>query len=135
MPYVETIEMHTNKSIVLYPDILRGPVSVAKALDVLRWSPTDLGKAARSVARFYDRVMLDESKFKRERGVMYGKCKRMLSGDGPRFVSWIQNYYAERRKTELYDELEDEDEDDIVLVRQDPDRKKKGRNRPNRREL
>mmetsp|Transcript_63057 Transcript_63057/g.138706 ORF Transcript_63057/g.138706 Transcript_63057/m.138706 type:complete len:459 (+) Transcript_63057:41-1417(+) len=135
MPYVETIEMHTNSSIVLYPDILRGPVSVAKALDVLRWSPTDLGKAARSVARFYDRIMLDESKYKLERDIMYGKCKRMLSEDGPRFAAWIRAYYAERRKTELYDELDDEDEDDIVLVRKDPDRRKAGKKRRKRSEL
>merc|ERR1719382_1906037 len=68
VPFVSTIEMSRNKSIVLYPEMVRGPVSIAKALDVLKWSPTDLGKAARSVARFYDRVMLDEQKHKRERG-------------------------------------------------------------------
>merc|ERR1712226_676402 len=106
-----------NKSVVLYPEIVRGPVSNAKALDVLRWSPTDLAKAIRSVARFYDRVMMDEKKYKVERGIMYAKCKKMLGKDGPRFVEWIRAYYAERRKTELYDELDDEDEDDILLVR------------------
>merc|ERR1719343_1343720 len=76
--YVETTEMSRNKSIVLYPEIVRGPLNIAKALEVLRWAPTDLTKAVRSVARFYDRVMLDESKHRWERDVMYSKMKRML---------------------------------------------------------
>eukprot|EP00415_Alexandrium_ostenfeldii_P001628 UN1628 len=126
MPYVETIEKESNKSIVLYPDIVRGPVSITKALEILRWSPTDFGKAARSVARFYDRVMLDERKYKKERDNMYAKCKKMLGSDGQRFVEWVRSYYAERRKTELYDELDDEDEDDLVMARPDPERSKKG---------
>lgn len=127
--YVETVEMDHNKSIVLYPEIVRGPVSNAKALEKLRWAPTDLQKAARSVARFYDRVMLDETRHKWEREVMYSKCKKMLGDDGPKFVSWIRGYYAERRKQVLYDELEDEDEDDIVLARPPPERRSRKRRR------
>lgn len=119
--YVETVEMSHNKSIVLYPELVRGPLNTNKALQVLKWAPTDLQKAARSVARFYDRVMLDETRHKWEREIMYMKCKKMLSEDGPRFVSWIRSFYEERRKTELYDELEDEDEDDIVLYRSSPE--------------
>merc|ERR1711879_958547 len=107
LPYCETIEMHPNNSIVLYPEIIRGPVSITKALNVLKWSPTDFSKAMRSLARFYDRIMLDESKYKKERGLMYNKVKKMLSQDGPRFVEWVRSFYAERRKTELYDELDD----------------------------
>lgn len=117
LPYVETQVKPTNQSIVLYPDIFSGPVSIAKATDKIGWSPTDLGKALRSVARFYDRIMLDESKYKHERDIMYNKCKKMLGEDGPRFVHWIREYYAERRKKELYDELDDED--DIILYRPD----------------
>mmetsp|Transcript_723 Transcript_723/g.1362 ORF Transcript_723/g.1362 Transcript_723/m.1362 type:complete len:463 (+) Transcript_723:42-1430(+) len=132
VPYIETQEVHPNKSVVLYPDIKRGPLSITKALDVLRWSPTDLAKAVRSVARFYDRVMLDERKYKWERNRMYEKCKKMLGKDGPRFVSWIRAYYDERRKTELYDELDDEDEDDLLLVRPDPE-KRPSRRKPKRR--
>lgn len=132
LPYVETIQKEPNQSIVLYPETARGPVSIAKAASVLRWSPTDFAKTARSVARFYDRVMLDERKYKKERELMYAKCKQMLGEDGPRFVAWIRGYYAERRKTELYDELDDEDEDEIVMVRQEPERRKK---RKKRREL
>merc|ERR1712194_438485 len=127
--YVETTEMPHNKSIVLYPEIVRGSMSTTKALEKLRWAPTDLQKAVRSVARFYDRVMLDESKFKWERGIMYKKSKKMLGPDGPQFVSWIQAYYAERRKTELYDELDDEDEDEIVLARPPPEKNRKRRRR------
>lgn len=121
--YVETTEMPRNKSIILYPEIVRGPLNTAKALEVLRWTPTDLQKAARSVARFYDRVMLDESKHRWERDVMYSKLKRMLGEDGPNFVSWTRAHYAERRKKELYDELDDEDEDDIVLFRPSPEKR------------
>jgi len=133
VPYIETIEMDHNKSIVLYPEIVKGPVSHTKALEVLRWSPTDLAKAIRSVARFYDRVMLDERKFKHEREMMYAKCKRMLGKDGPHFVSWIRSYYAERRKTELYDEVDDEDEDDIILARPDPEKRPTGKKRQSRK--
>eukprot|EP00927_Polykrikos_kofoidii_P061673 TRINITY_DN56506_c0_g1_i1.p1 TRINITY_DN56506_c0_g1~~TRINITY_DN56506_c0_g1_i1.p1 ORF type:complete len:469 (+),score=61.15 TRINITY_DN56506_c0_g1_i1:152-1558(+) len=118
LPYVETTEMPENKSIVLYPDIIRGPMSIAKASSVLKWSPTDLGKALRSVARFYDRTMLDERRYRRELDLMYYKCKHMLGPDGPRFNEWIRAFYAERRKTELYDEHDDEDEDDILAVRE-----------------
>ena len=49
-----------------YPDVLRGPVSVTKAQEVLRWSPTTLTKALRSVARFYERIMLENEKHKKE---------------------------------------------------------------------
>jgi len=49
-----------------YPDNLRGPVSIAKAQEVLRWSPTTLTKALRSVARFYERIMLENEKHKNE---------------------------------------------------------------------
>eukprot|EP00971_Amphidinium_carterae_P032903 647634-Amphidinium_carterae.1 len=119
VPYTETIEVEPNRSIVLYPEIKSGHVSITKALEVLRWAPTDLKKALRSVARFYDRVMLDESKFKVERAAMYTKCKKMLGAEGQKFVEWTRAYYAERRKTELYDELDDEDEEDLLLVRQD----------------
>jgi len=125
--YVETVEMSHNKSIVLYPEIVRGPLNTQKALEVLKWAPTDLQKAARSVARFYDRVMLDESKYKWERELMYGKFKKMLIDDGPRFVSWIRNFYDEKRKTELYDELDDEDEDEIILYRPSPRHKNKNK--------
>jgi len=124
---VETVDMDHNKSIVLYPEIVRGPLGTQKALEVLKWTPTDLSKAVRSVARFYDRVMLDESKHKWERDAMYTKCKHMLGEDGPRFVSWIRQYYDNRRKTELYDELEDEDEDDIVEARNALPRSKRKR--------
>lgn len=128
--YVETTDMPRNKSIVLYPEVVRGPLSSAKALEVLRWAPTDLQKACRSVARFYDRVMLDESKHRWERDVMFSKLKKMLGEDGPKFVSWIKKYYDEKRKTELYDELDDEDEDDIVLYRPTPE--KRGRRKRRR---
>jgi len=121
--YVETVEMAHNKSIVLYPEIVRGPLNTEKALEALRWAPTDLQKATRSVARFYDRVMLDTGRHKWERETMYSKCKNMLSEDGPKFVSWIRAYYDERRKTELYDELDDEDEDEIVLARPVPEKR------------
>ena len=70
---------------------------------------------------------------------MYRKIKAMLGEDGPRFVEWTRasawlvatkealllhvaasgvpcRQYAERRKTELYDELDDEDEDEIILA-------------------
>merc|ERR1719446_271514 len=129
VPYIETSEVPSNKSVVLYPDVLRGPVSAEKAMEVLRWSPTDLAKAFRSVARFYDRVMIDKSKFKLEKDMMFDKVKRMLGKDGPRLIEWIVKYYDEKRKTELYDELDDEDEDDIVLSRPDPEKKKTGRKR------
>merc|ERR1719329_1242020 len=78
VPYIETQEVHPNKSVVLYPDVLRGPVSAAKAMDVLKWSPTDLAKALRSLALFYDRIMIDKSKFKKEKEMMFDKVKRML---------------------------------------------------------
>merc|ERR1712187_257377 len=103
-----------------------------KALDVLRWSPTWVAKALRSVARFYDRVMLDEKKYKRERDMMYNKCKKMLGEDGQRFVNWIRAYYDERRKTELYDELDDEDEDEIVTVRSQSKRGRRKRRKASR---
>ena len=51
---------------VRYPDNLGGPVSIAKAQEVLRWSPTTLTKALRSVARFYERIMLENEKHKAE---------------------------------------------------------------------
>jgi hypothetical protein len=128
VPYVETREVKTNKSIVLYPDVLRGPISSAKAMDVLRWSPTDLSKAIRSVALFYDRVMLDNTKYKKENAMMFDKVKRMLGKDGPRFIQFINKYYDEKRKTELYDELDDEDEDDILLSMSE-EKKKTGKRR------
>jgi nucleoside-diphosphate-sugar epimerase len=129
MPYVETQERNHSSAIVLYPDILRGPVSIEKASDKLGWAPTDLRKALRSVARFYDRTMIDEGKYKYERSIMYHKMKHMLSEDGPRFASWIRRYYDERRKEVLYDELDDADEDEIVMVRADPSERKKRRKR------
>lgn len=49
----------------------------------------------------------------------YRMVKAMLGQDGPRVVDWIRARYAEQRKTQLYDELDDEDEDDIILVRRD----------------
>lgn len=120
MPYVETQEVSRNQSIVLYPDNLRGPVSVAKAQQKIRWAPTDASKAFRSVARFYERIMLDGKKHKVQIDLMYRKIKGMLGSDGERFVEWTRARYAERQKTELYDELDDEDEDDIIVARQDP---------------
>ncbi|CAJ1428390.1 unnamed protein product, partial [Effrenium voratum] len=133
MPYVETIELPHNLSIVLYPDNLQGPISVAKAQEVLRWSPTTLNKALRSVARFYERIMLEAKKHKQEIEYMYRKIKAMLGADGPRFVEWSRARYAERRKTELYDELDDEDEDEIILSRKaSADRHGKGSKRPKR---
>lgn len=124
VPYIETQEVPTNKSVVLYPDVLRGPINAAKAMDVLRWSPTDLAKSIRSVARFYDRVMIDKTKFKREKDMMFDKVKRMIGKDGPSLVEWIVKYYDDRRKTELYDELDDEDEDEILVSRPDPEKRK-----------
>merc|ERR1719265_628456 len=53
VPFVETIQKHRNSSVVLYPEVVRGHLDVDKALGKLRWSPTDLSKAIRSVARFY----------------------------------------------------------------------------------
>jgi len=136
VPYTETIEVEPNRSIVLYPEIKRGHLSIQKALQTLRWAPTDLQKSLRSVARFYDRVMLDVGKFKVEREAMYAKCKKMLGSDGERFVEWTRAYYAERRKTELYDELDDEDEEDILLVRPDPEpRKPRKRRRRKKQDL
>merc|ERR1712046_425895 len=132
LPYVETQEKDRNSSVVLYPEIVRGPLSITKALDVLRGTPTDLAKALRSVARFYDRVMIDEKKYKHERDLMYTKCKKMLGEDGPRFVSWIRAYYDEKRKTELYDELDDEDEDEIVTVRSESKRVRRKRQKGSR---
>merc|ERR1711879_670448 len=132
LPYVETQKRNRSKSVVLYPEIVRGPVSVTKALDKLSWTPTDLAKVLRSVARFYDRVMIDESKYKYERNAMYRKCKKMHGEDGPRFVSWIRVYYDEKRKTELYDELDDEDEDEIVTVRSESKRKRRNRRKASR---
>lgn len=124
MPYVETIDAPPNRSIVLYPDNLRGPVSIAKAQELLRWSPTGLTKALRSVARFYERIMLEGKKHKSEIEYTYRKIQAMMGQDGPRFVEWTRARYAEKRKTELYDELDDEDEDDIILARKDVSRKK-----------
>jgi len=130
MPYVETILIPTNESVVLYPDNLRGPISISKAQDVLRWSPTDINKAFRGVARFYERVMLEGKKHKREIDIMYKKVKGLLGKDGERFVEWTRGKYAERRKTDLYDELDDEDEDEIVIARPDPGlRQGKGRSK------
>jgi len=129
MPYVETQERNHSEAIVLYPDIIRGPVSIVKASEKLGWAPTDLRKALRSVARFYDRIMIDTRKYKFERDTMYHKCKHMLSGDGPRFVEWIRRYYDEQRKEVLYDELDDADEDEIVMVRPDPSLRKSSRKR------
>lgn len=129
MPYVETQERNHTSAIVLYPDIIRGPVSIAKASEKLGWAPTDLRKALRSVARFYDRTMIDTRKYKFERDTMYFKCKHMLSGDGPRFVEWTRRYYDEKRKEVLYDELDDADEDEIVMVRPDPSLRKNSRKR------
>ncbi|CAE7340269.1 unnamed protein product [Symbiodinium sp. CCMP2592] len=126
VPYVETIETPRNHSVVLYPDNLGGPISVTKAQEVLRWSPTGLSKALRSVARFYERIMLEGKKHKGQIEFMYRKMKAMLGGDGPRFVEWTRAQYAERRKTELYDELDDEDEDEIILARSDSKRPGKG---------
>lgn len=54
----------------------------------------------------------------------YRKIQAMMGQDGPRFVEWTRARYAEKRKTELYDELDDEDEDDIILARKDVSRKK-----------
>ncbi|CAE7369647.1 unnamed protein product [Symbiodinium natans] len=129
VPYVETIEISRNHSVVLYPDNLGGPISVTKAQEVLRWSPTGLSKALRSVARFYERLMLEGKKHKGQIEFMYRKIKAMLGEDGPRFVEWTRAQYAERRKTELYDELDDEDEDEIILARIDSKRPGKGARR------
>lgn len=38
-PYVETIDAPPNRSIVLYPDNLRGPVSIAKAQETQMGRP------------------------------------------------------------------------------------------------
>lgn len=46
-----------------------------------------------------------------------------MGSDGPRFVEWTRQRYAEKRKWELYDELEDEDEDAIIVARRAPKRK------------
>merc|ERR1740121_754595 len=127
LPYVETMELERNQSVVLFPDHQRRAVSIQKAQEVLRFAPTDLSKALRSVARFYNRVMLDEKKYRGELKQIYAKCERMLSGDGPRFVEWTRAFYAEQRKTELYDEVDDEDEDDIVLSRPLPRKRRRRR--------
>merc|ERR1711920_1071732 len=126
-----TREVERNHSVVLFPDHQRRVVSIQKAQEVLRFAPTDLSKALRSVARFYNRVMLDENKYKGEVRQIYSKCESMLGADGPRFVEWTRAFYAEQRKTELYDEVDDEDEDDIVLSRPHP-KKRKGRRRTSR---
>ena len=47
-----------------------------------------------------------------------------MGKDGSRFVEWTRARYAEQRKKELYDELDDEDEDDLILARTDLARKK-----------
>merc|ERR1711865_1172945 len=123
-------EVFHNHSIVLYPDVYSGAVSAEKAMDVLRWSPTDLAKAIRSVALFYDRVMIENTKYKKEKSMMFDKVKRMLGKkDGPRLTQWINDYYDERRKTDLYDEFDDEEEDDIALVRPDAEKRKTGKQR------
>merc|ERR1711865_218719 len=130
VPYIETQEVFHNHSIVLYPDVYSGAVSAEKAMDVLRWSPTDLAKAIRSVALFYDRVMIENTKYKKEKSMMFDKVKRMLGKkDGPRLTQWINDYYDERRKTDLYDEFDDEEEDDIALVRPDAEKRKTGKQR------
>lgn len=116
LAYVETQLQGPNATLILYPDNYRGPVSVQKAIETLRWSPTSLEKALRSVARFYERVMLTQTRYKREREVMYAKCKSMLAKEGPRFTEWIRAYYLDKSKTELYDDLDDEDEDEIIMA-------------------
>ena len=55
-------------------------------------------------------------KYRKERDIMYAKCKKMLGEDGPKFVSWLRAFYDERRKNELYDEIDDEDEDELVMA-------------------
>jgi hypothetical protein len=130
VPYVETVEMRANESVVLYPEIVRAPVSSVKAWEVLRWSPTDLRKAIRSVARFYDRVMLtDSKKHSWEKRLMVARTKAILGNDGPPVVNWLTAFYDEKRKNELYDELDDEDEDDVVLTRPDPEKSRKKQRR------
>ena len=47
-----------------------------------------------------------------------------MGPDGARFVEWTRQRYAEKRKVELYDELEDEDEDAIIVARKAPKRKR-----------
>lgn len=130
--YVETQSIPHNKSIVLYPQMVRGPLNIDKALEVLNWKPTDVRKGIRSVARYYDRVMLDETRYRTEREIMYAKCKKMLGDDGPRIVSWTRAYYDERRKKELYDEHDDEDEDDILLYRPGVSKKKRVKKKRNK---
>ena len=49
----------------------------------------------------------------------YRKIKAMMGQDGPRFVEWTRARLVEQRKSQLYDELDDEDEDDIILARKD----------------
>ena len=48
----------------------------------------------------------------------------MMGQDGPRFVEWTRARFAEQRKTQLYDELDDEDEDDIIVARKDTSKKR-----------
>ena len=48
----------------------------------------------------------------------------MMGQDGPRFVEWTRARLVEQRKTQLYDELDDEDEDDIILARKDASKKR-----------
>lgn len=133
VPYTETTEVDHNKSVVLYPDVYSGPINAAKAMEVLKWSPTDLAKSIRSVALFYDRVMIENTKHKKEKELMFDKTKRMLVKDGPRLMQWIVKYYDERRKTDLYDELDDEDEDDLLLVQSEDNGKARKQRRKKRK--
>ena len=48
---------------------------------------------------------------------MYSKLKRMIVSDGPRFVQWVEDHYAEAKREGTYTEFDDDEEEQVWQVR------------------
>lgn len=94
--YNASLEYGTNPFIIGFPSVLRGPIDISKAVNMLNWAPTDIQEAIAETVRFYDAAQFNgEYKYILERILEFFEIR----GDKYReFVAMHHKEYSERQQ-------------------------------------
>ncbi|CAD7942981.1 unnamed protein product [Amoebophrya sp. A25] len=106
LPKIEHItNPNRTESIVMFPENKEGhTMNIEKAKQVLKFKPTNLEKAIRESARFYEQAMKGE-KWAIQRKIVLGHIASMMGTR--RLVDWVEKRFLEKKG--LYDEYDEEE--------------------------